>query len=352
MSTKLNCETYVFDPRPRYELVTTAKRYWHPQHCSDAPDALTLIFAHGTGFVKEHWEPTLEDLYDIVSRDDNANPKVSIREAWSIEASNHGDSAVLNEQTLLWGYTPVFGWEEYARSIHALLTGLGTGVPINFTARKLVGIGHSMGTIALMLADTYAPPLAFASLILVDPMLLREPRPGGPQLDLVSPAVKRRDIWPSREEALQTLQARPSFKLWDPRILEIFVNQGLRDLPTAIYPDKTGVTLKCPKEYEAACYRDVVGRVRAYRYLPALCSKLPVHFIYGAIDDYLPKEIKDDVLNVAAQRKYASLARVPGAGHLVPQMQPRGLAQAVHVALLQDLNTSTSRSKAAPQSKL
>ena len=57
--------------------------------------------------MKEHWEPTLEDLYDIVSRDDNLNSKVSIREAWSIEASNHGDSAVLNEQTLLWGYTPV-----------------------------------------------------------------------------------------------------------------------------------------------------------------------------------------------------------------------------------------------------
>lgn len=36
-----------------------------------------------------------------------------------------------------------------------------------------------------------------------------------------------------------------------------------------------------------ACYRDAVGRVRAYRYLSTLCSKLPVHFIYGAIDDYL-----------------------------------------------------------------
>lgn len=78
-----------------------------------------------------------------------------------------------------------------------------------------------------MLADTYAPPLAFAALVLVDPMLLRAPRPGEPTLDLVGGAVKRRDVWPSREEALRTLQMRPSFKVWDPRILEIFVVRAL-----------------------------------------------------------------------------------------------------------------------------
>lgn len=67
------------------------------------------------------------------------------------------------------------------------------------------------------------PQITFHSLILVDPMLLRKPLPGESELDLVSGAVKRRDIWPSREEALKALQARPSFKVWDPRILEIFV---------------------------------------------------------------------------------------------------------------------------------
>ena len=51
----------------------------------------------------------------------------------------------------------------------------------------------------------------------------RAPRPGEPKLDLAGGAVKRRDVWPSREEALRTLQARPSFQVWDPRMLEIFV---------------------------------------------------------------------------------------------------------------------------------
>lgn len=62
--------------------------------------------------MKEHWEPTLEELYELFAQSPNGRSnlkdgKVMIREAWSIEAANHGDSAVLNEQTLLWGYTPV-----------------------------------------------------------------------------------------------------------------------------------------------------------------------------------------------------------------------------------------------------
>lgn len=115
-----------------------------------------------------------------------------------------------------------------------------------------------------MLADTYLPTLNFASLILADPMLLRKPLPGEPQLDLATGAAKRRDIWPNREEALKSLRSRPSFKIWDPRILELYVEHGMRELPTAVYPDKTdGVTLKCPKEQEVVSllfhWRDDLG---------------------------------------------------------------------------------------------
>lgn len=40
---------------------------------------------------------------------------------------------------------------------------------------------------------------------------------------LVSGAVNRRDIWPSREEAYKSLKARPAWKAWDDRVLKIFV---------------------------------------------------------------------------------------------------------------------------------
>lgn len=46
-------------------------------------------------------------------------------------------------------------WEEYARGIHLFLSGLYPGFNVDFTQRNLVGIGHSMGCIAL-----YVTPLS------------------------------------------------------------------------------------------------------------------------------------------------------------------------------------------------
>ncbi|OBZ66908.1 hypothetical protein A0H81_13258 [Grifola frondosa] len=220
--------------------------------------------------------------------------------------------------------------------MHIFLTGLGTGVNVDFSRRNLVGIGHSMGATAVLLAGTYSPNLMFSSIILVDPMLLpplTKWDSTGLSATLGGGAEKRRDIWASREEAMSIFKSKSPWKDWDPRVLRIYVEYGLRELPTAEYPDKTGVTLACHKTQEAACFRDQLGRVRSYNLLPVLCDTIPVHFIYGAIDDYLPSEVKADILNVAARGKYASDTRVKGVGHLVPQVQPAGLADAIWTAL-------------------
>jgi hypothetical protein len=83
------------------------KRYWVPGFESKDADAATLILAHATSFHKEHWEPVLEDLYDLVADCFVTNsPVPKIRDAWAIDSPNHGQSAVLNEETLLDGYTP------------------------------------------------------------------------------------------------------------------------------------------------------------------------------------------------------------------------------------------------------
>jgi len=87
-------ETYTLDPRPNYPFLITANRYVPP---TASEDGLTLIFAHGTGFHKEQWEVVLEDMYQ-------QKRGVRIRDVWSIEAPNHGDSALLNEEELKWGY--------------------------------------------------------------------------------------------------------------------------------------------------------------------------------------------------------------------------------------------------------
>ncbi|TCD65459.1 hypothetical protein EIP91_002673 [Steccherinum ochraceum] len=332
----MQSESYVFDPRPDYPLVTTAKRYWHPKFYSEDSDALTLIFTHGTGFHKEHWEPTIEDLYAALEKSSKP-PKIC--DIWSLDCANHGDAAVINEQELQWGYSHVFAWEEYGRSIHAFLTGQGVGVPVDFSKRRLVAIGHSMGAISHMLLTTLPVPVTYSAMILVEPMLLPPPTMIPDSDALISGAQRRRDIWPSRNAAYEILQSRPSWKIWDPRVLKLFVEHGLRDLPTATYPDKQeGVTLICPRDQEVACYSDKLGRSRAYKFLPTLCSRLPVHFIWGSISEpYLTTETKDYVSHTVAQGKAASVAKVPNAGHLVVQINPTGLAKAIYDVLRQEM---------------
>lgn len=50
-------------------------------------------------------------------------------------------------------------------------------------------------------------------------------------------STTRRDIWPSREAAREKFKSSRLFQTWDPRVLEKFIEYGLRDLPTEQYPE-------------------------------------------------------------------------------------------------------------------
>jgi len=103
----LQSQSYVFDARPQCPLLVSVKRYWVQGFESTDPDAVTLVLAHATSFHKELWEPVLEDLYtQAVVSPWACSPVLKIRDAWAIDCPNHGESAVLNEETLLSNYTP------------------------------------------------------------------------------------------------------------------------------------------------------------------------------------------------------------------------------------------------------
>ena len=119
-----SCTSYTFDPRPTYPLVSTAKRYWKADspYLND-PEALTLVFTHGTGFLKELWEPVLEVLEGIIGRSGQlgaGSGRVKIREIWTLDAPNHGDAAVLNEGAL----GPGSGFEHICGSFFGRSSGL------------------------------------------------------------------------------------------------------------------------------------------------------------------------------------------------------------------------------------
>ena len=59
---------------------------------------------------------------------------------------------------------------------------------------------------------------------------------------------------------------------------------GLRDLPTAFYPeDKSGVTLCCYRMHETESYANEDDRIMAARYLANVTQLIPVHLVFGQI---------------------------------------------------------------------
>lgn len=97
-------------------------------------------------------------------------------------------------------------------------------------------------------------PSLFQGLILVDPVIQRT----NPSRKYALPSTYRRDIWPSRAEAAEKFRSSKFYQAWDPRVLDKWIEYGLRDLPTMLYPnssdetgaEKTAVTLTTPKSQE------------------------------------------------------------------------------------------------------
>jgi pimeloyl-ACP methyl ester carboxylesterase len=111
-------------------------------------------------------------------------------------------------------------------------------------------------------------PRLFAALVLLDPVIelgsttgSNSSKTGGGKYSIATASTYRRDLWPSREDAENTFRKNPFYQRWDKRVLNAWLIHGLRELPTALYPDPTTpmasklpVTLKTSKHQEVWTY--------------------------------------------------------------------------------------------------
>ncbi|KDQ62330.1 hypothetical protein JAAARDRAFT_149140 [Jaapia argillacea MUCL 33604] len=344
-------QAVAYKPQDGYPLWITAKRYWLPAfEANTSDDALTLILLHSTSFHKETWEPTVQRLFQLVTNAADTGGgglPVKIREAWVIDCPNHGVSAKLNEVALREPeFFDNFTCEKYARAVHHFLSaGPERGARVDFRSRNLFGIGHSLGSVAMTILQHLSPPIKFSAIILVEPML----SPAGPEWlyglrsRLVKYAYERRDVWASREHALESLKKGKRTEIWHPKVLELFVEFALRSHPGSDheFTPYNGVTLACTREQEAAMYRDVEGPTKPVTDLNEACTRMPVHIVFGDVNDFLPREVHEAVVDPSSGRRFASITRIPKVGHLVPQQAPEQLAEVI----FRCLTTSSMRSK-------
>jgi pimeloyl-ACP methyl ester carboxylesterase len=103
--------------------------------------------------------------------------------------------------------------------------------------RPIIGVGHSMGGNNLVNLSLMHPRL-FTSLILIDPVFLRMPSVKG-NWSPAKASTRRRDRWPSRKAAEAAFMKSKFYQTWDPRVLNLWTKNGIRELPTYLYPSAT-----------------------------------------------------------------------------------------------------------------
>jgi pimeloyl-ACP methyl ester carboxylesterase len=179
-----------------------------------------VLFAHATGFHARCWDQVVANLPGY--------------RCLALDMRGHGRS----EKP-----APPYPWRQFGEDVAAVARAIGLA--------GAVGVGHSKGGYAVTYAAAKEPSV-FASLLLVDPVILprnieRQPREGEHF------AVRRRNEWASPDEMFQRFHDRPPFKSWQPAVLRDYCEYG--PLPN---PDGPGYVLACPPEMEAATYAGAI----------------------------------------------------------------------------------------------
>ncbi|KAJ2974055.1 hypothetical protein NUW54_g11954 [Trametes sanguinea] len=147
-----------------------------------------------------------------------------------------------------------------------------------------------------------------------------------------------KDVWPSRAAAKEWFAQRWPWSRWDPRVLDLYVEHALCDMPTAAHPDlQEGVTLSTTREQEAWGYSGYDDAHASLERLKDLCPAIPVHSVFG--DDRLALQTAGGaaaIVDETVGRRMRSIVRVAQSGHLIVQENPRDLALALWGILHED----------------
>lgn len=181
-----------------------------------------LIISHATGFHGGVYKPMARTLLDHFH-------------VWAVDFRGHGASpAPANND---------FGWEGMGQDLMACLDHISA-----VSSGDIYGFGHSLGGAATLLAEQ-ARPGSFAGIYVFEPIVFDQAyiiaRTDNP---MSAAARRRREIFPSRAEALARYAARPPLGMLRADVLWAYVERGFDDL------DDGTVRLACRRDHEALSF--------------------------------------------------------------------------------------------------
>jgi pimeloyl-ACP methyl ester carboxylesterase len=261
-------------------------------HDLGSPDdaaADILLFSHATGFHALVWAPMAAELSHRFR-------------CLAIDHRGHGVSDVPPGTS--------FEWSRMGRDVVAVLESDLIG-----PARRVHGVGHSMGGAALALAARVRPG-ALHTLWLYEPVIVASgllSSPDGPN-PMADAAERRRDAFASAGEALANYGSKPPLDQLRPDALRAYVDGGF-----APQPDGT-VVLRCAPATEAAVFRGA-GESGAWEVMPDL--DLPIAVVAGRDDEFGPVTFAPAIVAAALN---ATLVERRHLGHFGPLEDPTAMA--------------------------
>ena len=195
--------------------------------------------------------------------------------------------------------------------------------------RDVIGVGHSLGGVATMMAALDRPEL-FRALVLIEPVFLAPAvlenistqlaTADLYEFPLVKIARKRRNGWSSRSEAFGRFRLKPVFAQWSDEALWDYVQYGL-------YEDGTGqFRLRYSPAWEARIYS--LPPLDIWELIPRLDH--PTLGVRGEDSDTLTRASWRLWQQV---RPEATFMGISGAGHLLTMEKPEEVAGAIRAFL-------------------
>jgi pimeloyl-ACP methyl ester carboxylesterase len=251
-----------------------------------------VLFCHATGLHGAVWEPLAAAMGEGFIR-------------WSVDFRAHGASVVPPGEAL--------AWADFADDLDVVLDAL------DLPPGQLLGVGHSMGGAALVLAEQRRPG-TFAGLHLFEPILppggALTAAPGMPN-PMAARAERRRATFDSRAAALENYASKPPLSRLRADALHAYVRHGF--VPDGEGP---GVHLACRPADEAAVFRAAADH-RAFDLLDQV--RCPVVVGRGA-EDVGPALFAPAVAEALPQGRLEPFAHL---GHFGPLEAPDEVAASV-----------------------
>ena len=196
--------------------------------------------------------------------------------------------------------------------------------------RQVIGVGHSLGAVATMMAAWQDPDL-FSALVLIEPVFLLpqilnmiavQPE-AAENMPLLPLTRRRRTHWPDRQSAFDHFRFKAVFQRWSDETVWDYVNFALHET------DQGEVMLTYSREWEARFYAQ--PPLDVWEDIPKVIQ--PTLAIRGADSDTLFPQAWQLWQDMQPEAKFVE---IPEAGHMVPMERPQLLAETIlnHLMIL------------------